>query len=129
MDWTTIKKLKDPANANWVRDPEVETRYKKHINDLNGNHEQDIFENVMIPGQDITVTVNTFPYSLDPSLHHYLVWYRVPDLCTVERSRKVLKGYGLDPEQYIVWESNPEDRSVPGIRHHHVISCQALSLV
>ena len=68
----------------------------------------------------IIVTQNRFPYDVQTNVMHLLVWLNPLYDGDEKYVRDVLKDSGLDKGTYVLFENDPDHRSVPGVRHFHL---------
>lgn len=66
----------------------------------------------------LRICPSLYPYYTDSSAE-FLIWIWEPELITLTQASSLLKALGV--ENHIIWE-NPEHRkSVPEIKHYHVL--------
>lgn len=115
--WEELKN----RNLQLYRKPEIEKKYKlfrKNIIKKHNNFYDYIIKEVL-ENRKIHITINKFPYDIDKSISHWIIW----DLqnCNMITYRKMVYKI-FNPKYYdIIFRINKkEHRSIPEIKHCHL---------
>jgi hypothetical protein len=115
--WNDLKN----KNIKLYRKPEIQKRYdiftKKIIKKHNNYYEYIIKE--ILQNRKIHITLNKFPYYLDKSISHWIIWDLVD--CNMITYKKMVNKI-FNPKYYdIIYRINKkEHQSIPEIKHCHL---------
>lgn len=115
--WDDLKS----KNIRLYRKPEIEKRYhlftKKIIKKYNNYYEYVIKE--ILQNRKIHITLNKFPYYLDKSISHWIIWDLID--CNMITYKKMVNKI-FNPKYYdIIYRINKkEHQSIPEIKHCHL---------
>ena len=123
MRWANLIKyhLNAPSRNVLVRHPIVQSNYELH-KQQNRPLDKYITEKYLRNKLNWLITDNKFPYYLDGSIKHKVLWIK-PHLSMNEQIihkiiNRYAKAHGYN--KYIYYENPVEARSIPGIRHYHI---------
>lgn len=115
--WEELKN----KNLQLYRKPKIEQKYKlfrKNIMIKYNNFYEYIIKEIL-QNRKIYITINKFPYDLDNSISHWIIW----DLqnCNMITYKKMVYKI-FNPKYYdIIFRINKKEyRSIPEIRHCHL---------
>merc|ERR1711994_557709 len=62
------------------------------------------------------VTKNSFPYFVEPSIEHYVLWIKPEETLTDDDAVVILQKK-FPEKQFVCFKNDPVVRSVPGVEH------------
>jgi hypothetical protein len=115
--WNDLKN----KNIKLYRKPEIQKRYDiftKKIIKIHNNYYEYIIKEIL-QNRKIHITLNKFPYDLDKSISHWIIWDLID--CNMITYRKMVNKI-FNPRYYdIIYRINKKEyQSIPEIKHCHL---------
>jgi len=135
MDWNSIKKLHlKPPSFQIKRIGKNQKAYDRQNTKIKslGISGSDYIKRVYLQDKKYVLTLNKFPYHISQFIEHWCIWwsskyYIGSNLHSIYYqsviNRILEKYFGYDMiagKDYIYFENEMKNRSIPGIRHIHI---------
>ena len=128
MNWDTIKSyhLNSPKTfGEFVRTADDQAKYdvlKAHLAQSNSSLSESIFQKYFSSNnQDFIIVSNEFPYMLEPTIQHFILWIRPGVQLDDTRIQNVISDFcSTNFSQWICFQNKPDLQSVKSVEHWHI---------
>lgn len=127
MTWTYVKTFHlNPPKTTLPRQECVIGRYNKNMKIIKATKtiQQHLMEKYFSDSETIVLVPNEYPYFTVSDVSHYLLWIHPSvKVSTSAKIREIIDTKiqeTVECKEYIYFENNLDNKSIPDIRHFHI---------